>query len=142
MDSAKRLDLPYEFFEAPHYAILADQLNVVEQHFDYVYEHYPNVYSKVVERTAGKRKVKYIPTPLDYVDGKQDAKRMIAKIRNLPPGILGSFFYHPYIEFEDITLESEADGYPTYKYSETSVLHQLVPVFKEKGFKFLTIKDI
>ena len=139
--AARKLDIPYSFFEAPHYAVTAYQLQAIEPKFDIIYEHYPGVYSQIVTRKNGEHATRYIPTPLDYVNGKEDAPRMLKKINNLSGG-LGSLFYHPYLEFDDIKLMKEADGYPTYTYAETSVLHQIVRAFSAKGYKFVTFKDI
>ncbi len=142
IDAAKKLDIPYGFFEAPHYVISPDHLKILEDNFDYIYEHYPGFWGKIVEKKNGNRKVKYIPTPLEFVVGKGDVDRMIGKIYSLKSNRLGSFFYHPYFEFEDITITKDAAGYPAYTYSESSVLHQLTKAFKDKGYKFLPITDL
>jgi len=143
IEAAKTLDIPYAFFEVPHYAASPSQFKVIEKNFDVIYEHYPGVYSKIVDQKSGNRTARYIPTPLDYVDGKNDTKNMIAKINNLAKSnVLGSLFYHPYIEFEDINIARDADGYPAYTYSGSSVLHQLAKTFRDKGYKFVTINDV
>jgi hypothetical protein len=67
---------------------------------------------------------------------------MLSKIQNLSPEVLASLFYHPYIEFNDINLSQQPDGYPDYQYSETSVLHQLSKGFSEQGYEFISIKNL
>ncbi len=140
--AAKALDIPYGFFEAPHYAISVKQLAVAEQNFDIIFEPYPGVKDKIVYRQQGNRKIKYVPTPLDYLNGKSDLHVMIGRIMNLQPGIIGSFFYNPIMEFQDINLSRDAGGYPAYTYSGSSVLHQLVGVFHDRGYKFVTVDQV
>lgn len=144
--SAKALDIPYGFFEAPHYAAAPNVLRIMEKNFDYLYQPYsPDGFSEsknlVVKKIDG-RTVKYIPTPLEYVDGKGDTDKMIRKINTLRPDLLASFFYHPSIEFEDIKLSKDNTGYPSYSYSPDSTLHRIVKAIKEKGYKFKTINEI
>ncbi|MHB1654030.1 MAG: DUF2334 domain-containing protein [Desulfitobacteriaceae bacterium] len=141
-DAAQRLGIPYTFFEVPHYAAYGNQLKVIEKNFDIIYEYYPGAPNQITVRKNGDKNTKYIPTPLDYVDGKKDLKRMIDKIQNLKPNVLASFFYHPYIDFDSIKLSKDADGYPTYTYADNSPLHQLIQVFKDKGYRFEKITDI
>jgi len=142
IEDANRLNIPYSFFETPHYAIAASQLKVLEKNFNIIYEYYPGVITKIVNIKNGDKTTKYIPTPLGYVNGKTDTPRMIQSINNLKDGTLASFFYHPYLEFSEIQVSKEADGYPTYTYKESSILHQLIGLFKEKGYRFMTINDI
>ena len=140
-EAAQTLDIPYAFFEAPHYGIFGSQLKVAEKNFDIIYEDYPGSPNQIVVRRNGNKTTKYIPTPLDYVDGKNDVNRMINKVRNLSPNVLASFFIAPHLEFESITLSKGQDGYPSYTYG-TSVLHQLLKVFQEKGYRFAKITEL
>jgi hypothetical protein len=144
--SAKALDIPYGFFEAPHYAAAPNVLRVLEKNFDYLYQPYsPDGFSeskKLVVKKLGDRTIKYIPTPLDYVDGKNDTDKMIKKINTLAPDLLASFFYHPSIEFEDIKLSKDNTGYPSYTYSPDSTLHRIIKASKDKGYKFKTINEV
>jgi len=92
-------------------------------------------------RRNGNKTTTYIPTPLDYVDGKNDVNRMINKFRNLSPNVLASFFYDPNFEFDSITLSKDHDGYASYTYG-SSVVHQLLKVFQEKGYRFAKITEL
>ncbi|WP_368487587.1 DUF2334 domain-containing protein [Clostridium sp. BJN0013] len=132
---ANDLDLPYTFFETPHYEATDYQHKIMEQYFKYIYEPKDDVKSKA-------SKTIYVPTPLNYVDGKEDLNNMINKINNLKPGILGSFFYHPNIEFEFIKLYGKDDDYPAYKYDENSVLHHIIRTFYKKGYNFISIMNL
>ena len=76
------------------------------------------------------------------MDGKEDLNNMLKKINNLKNNDLGSFFYHPSIEFEFINVYDNDDKYPVYKYDENSVLHQIINNFNRAGYKFISIKDL
>jgi hypothetical protein len=142
INTANKLDIPYSFFEVPHYTIAADELKVLENNFSILYESYPGEPNKIVDLINGDHNTRYIPTPLDYVNGKDDISGMIQRINNLEDGTLASFYYHPLLEFSEIQVSKESDGYPLYTYNQTSILHQLIQFFNEKGYKFITITDI
>lgn len=140
---SKGINIPIHFFESPHYDATNAQHREIEKYFDYMYE--PPKFAgrnNVARRKNGNRVVKYIPTPLDYVDGRGDTNNMIRKINNLNQDTLASFFYHPSIEFQDIKLKRESNGYPTYDYSENSSLKNIVNAFYNKGYRFIKITDI
>ena len=139
---ANDLELSYTFFETPHYEATNYQHKIMEKYFDYIYD--PN--SKYQENKTiykgSNNKTIYVPTPLNYVDGKEDLKNMLRKINNLRNNDLGSFFYHPNIEFEFIKINKNDDKYPVYNYDENSVLHQIIRNFDRVGYKFISIKDL
>lgn len=147
LEISKKLDFKCAFFEAPHYAILPNQLEVIEKNFKYIYEPYSKdggvTESKYVFRNNSTGKsIIYIPTPLNYIDGKSDCDNMITRIHNLNRNFIASFFYHPYIEFSDIKTYREKDGYPSYDYDKKSVLHKIINKFKDDKYKFCTINEM
>jgi len=141
---ANDLQMPYTFFETPHYEATNYQHKIMEKYFNYIYD--PNSkYKESCNKTIYKginNKTIYVPTPLDYVDGKEDLNNMLRKINNLKNNDLGSFFYHPNIEFEFIKTNKNDEQYPVYKYDENSVLHQIIRNFNKVGYKFISIKDL
>lgn len=46
------------------------------------------------------------------------------------------------VEFQFIKLDGNNDEYPTYKYDENSILHQIIKDFSKKGCKFISILDL
>lgn len=132
---ANDLDLPYSFFETPHYEATNYQHEIMEKYFNYIYD--PNSKYK-----GSNNKTIYVPTALNYVDGKEDLNNMLRKINKLENNILGSFFYHPNIEFEFIKSNENDDEYPVYEYDERSVLHQIIRTFNKNGYKFISVKDL
>lgn len=143
INCAKKLQIPMCFFESPHYDATELQKKVIGEYFDYMYEAYKTQREKVITKVEIQHKiVKFIPTPLNYVDGVEDINNMINKICKLPEKSLASFFYHPNIEFEYIKITRDKTGYSTYTYSEESPLHQLLKVFSEKNYEFKSIQDL
>lgn len=140
--AAKKLDIPYYFFEVPHYAISPKLSKVLEKNFDILYEPYPSNPNQINVRKNEDNSTIYVPTPLNYVDGKSDTPNMLYKIRTIKPGVLASFFYHPYLEFDDIVITKSSEGYPLYTYAETSILHQIIELFNNEGYKFITLNDL
>ncbi|MDP4143510.1 MAG: DUF2334 domain-containing protein [Bacillota bacterium] len=144
INAAKQLDIPFKFFEAPHYAILPTQMKAAEDRFNLIYQPYSTdggvtECKYIFERKLGSRTVKYIPTPLDYVKNKNDIPNMIKKIDSLKPDMLRSLFYHPWIEFQDIKITRDNDGYPSYTYSDNSGLHILINHLYKNGYRFQPI---
>lgn len=143
INCAKKLEIPVCFFESPHYDATKLQKRIIGQYFNYIYEGYKSQSEKGITKVKiENRIVKFIPTPLNYVDGVKDLNNMINKITKLPAKSLASFFYHPNIEFEYIKIARDKTGYPTYTYSEKSPLHQLLKVFSEKNYEFKSIQDL
>ena len=129
------LDFKYTFFETPHYAATNFQHKIMEEYFKYIYD--PNNNSK-----GRYSDTVYVPTILNYMDGKEDLNNMLRKIKNLKQNELGSFFYHPNIEFEFIKLIGNKDEYPAYIYDENSPFHQILMTFYKRGYKFIPISHL
>jgi hypothetical protein len=142
VEAARKLDIPYCFFETPHYSISANQVKVLEKNFSILYEYYPNTPNQQNIKYNNDKTSRYIPTPLNYVNGKNDCRNMLERINKIGPHTLASFFYHPFLEFDEINISRDSDGYPQYTYNDTSILHQIVNLFHKKGYQFVTINDV
>lgn len=143
INTANKLQIPFSFFESPHYASTLQQKKILGEHFNYIYDGWKSWRdNEITTIKIGDKSVKFVPTPLNYVNGKFDTNNMINKIKKLPQNSLGSFFYHPNIEFEYINIIKDETGYPYYSYSENSVLHRLIKVFKENNFEFKAIHEL
>jgi len=46
------------------------------------------------------------------------------------------------LQFDSIILQRGKDDYPSYTYADTSTLHQLVNVLKDKGYRFEKITEL
>lgn len=142
IESAKTLNIPIAFFESPHYSATDEQARIIEQYFNYMYE--PPKFAprnNIAKRNSGNRTITYIPTPLDYVDGPVHANKVIENINNLNENTLGSFFYHPNIEFKFINLKQAKDGSVEYTYDENSPLKRIIKAFEQNNYTFKKITE-
>lgn len=144
--AAQKLDIPYTFFTVPHYCISTKQLSVVQANFDYIYEAYPRHLKRYLYRVKvikdGDRNITYVPAPINFINLSSEERDIVNVAKNLDPRILASFFYHPYLEFDNIKLQRGADGYPSYTYASDSTLHQIVSALKDKGYRFVKITEL
>ncbi|WP_406770836.1 hypothetical protein [Candidatus Clostridium stratigraminis] len=67
---------------------------------------------------------------------------MFKKISILKSGVIASFFFHPNIEFNNIKIIKEANGYTSYTYSQHSALHQIINDLEYKGYSFIIINNL
>lgn len=137
--SAKKLNIPYEFFESPHYSSTILQQKVFEKYFDYIFEPAQGVWNNSLYLSKTNKRTIYVPAPLGYVKDK-NIEEMLEGIRNNSEKSLGALFYHPYKEFEEIELELQ--GYPYYKYSSSSMLNKILDCLEEEGYSLARISDI
>lgn len=137
--AAKDLDIKYYFFESPHYAIMPEQLKVLEKNFDILYQ---GLNGRPYKKKVDGRSVAYVPAPLDFIDKKNELPKMLNKINNLKKDSFASYFYDPYMEYDDIKVTPDSTGYPVYTYSEDSILHQMNKAFKAKGYKYGSVLDV
>ncbi|RNC29836.1 MAG: hypothetical protein AWM53_00054 [Candidatus Dichloromethanomonas elyunquensis] len=141
IDSAHRLDIPYAFFEAPHYIIKYEYLKMVEKRFDTIYQGNAKNVKKVKN---GNHTTWYIGAYLEFIPTEEetDITHLVSRIDNLEDGVLASFFFHASFEFDDIHVTKDSTGYPCYTYSSESPLHQILRTFDEKGFTFVSLEDV
>ncbi|GAE01323.1 hypothetical protein CBO05C_1013 [Clostridium botulinum B str. Osaka05] len=139
---AKVLDIPIGFFESPHYSATDEEMQIIEQYFNYMYDP-PKFASRnnIAKRQSKDRTVTYIPTPLDYVDGIKHADKVIEKINSLDENTLGSFFYHPSIESSFIKFKNNKDGSVEYTYEDDSPLKKIIKAFEKNNYEFKKITE-
>lgn len=145
LETASYLDIPIDFFEAPHYEITPDQNKVAEKYFKILY--YPfNDYGKdnadltKPQLSPYNYSSYYISTPLDYIPaGKEEAA--LTRIKNSDTTKMGSIFFHPPLEYNFISLTEDNDHIPTFTYNDNSLLKRLIRILEEKGFNITKVTD-
>jgi hypothetical protein len=146
INTANTLNIPYSFFETPHYAATKFQIGIIEEYFHYIYEGYCydicHSYKPCVSPI--NKKTIFVPTPLDYVEGdkKNSDDLMLLKIKLLPRFILASLFYHAFLEFPYINILRKENGYPSYEYKENSLLNNIIKALLNKKCVFTGISEI
>lgn len=100
IDILEQLGYTPEFFEFPHYATTPEQLLIVENIFDIIYQQFPESSNignlELLERNGSK--TLYVPTPADHVLSIYDKDGTIDRINNLPKDYLVSLFVHPNLD--------------------------------------------
>jgi hypothetical protein len=139
IETAEKLNIPYSFFESPHYAITEAQQAAIEGNFDYIFEPAQGIWDEKPYLSKRNNKTVYVPAPWGYVQ-ESDVESVLAKIRSKSKDSLGALFYHPYKEFEFIELSNL--GYPEYTYSDKSMLKQILNCLADQGYSLVKINDI
>lgn len=145
INTAKELDIPVNFFEAPHYAITPDQNKIAEEYFKYIYHPFSDNGIKGRDLTKPQlspynKSSYYFSAPLEYV-AEDNPLAMMPRIKNGSHTHMGSLFFHPRLDYKFITINM-VDNKPTYNYTEDSILHQVINTLNEKGYKMSSVTDI
>ncbi|MDF2958748.1 MAG: hypothetical protein K0S39_483 [Paenibacillus sp.] len=154
----KRAGLKPQFWEAPHYRSTPEQDRLFRNYFGLHYQadvqtdRNTPVAQYVNQRNNGfgtpSMGAAYIPTPFDYIPYNRDEKVIVDRVGKT--NHLGSFFYHPFLEFKHLipVLDREGEpvlrgGIPEFRYPEQdkSLLQKLVAGLKAKGYTFYSIHD-
>ncbi|MDD6794843.1 MAG: DUF2334 domain-containing protein [Clostridiaceae bacterium] len=137
IDSASALNIPYSFFESPHYHATHKQKKIIEEYFQYLYEPMsPLIYTKL--QSVGNNL--YIPTPLSYVvDG--DTSYIEKELESPRPNILESLFYHPTQELDYINVSTDNNNF-LVDYSEDSPLQRIIQAINKNGYVTIHVTEL
>lgn len=139
---AKKLNIPIDFFESPHYHATRKQQKVLEEYFDTLYEPYTGYWNLNPLFDPENKSTLYVPAPLGYVTDDHGEK-ICDRIRKVPDWILSSLFFHPFKEMDFITIGKLDDkGYVDYTYNEDSPMKNIVKTLKETNHKTITVKEL
>ncbi|WP_165971921.1 DUF2334 domain-containing protein [Paenibacillus piri] len=146
------------FWEAPHYRSTPEQDELFRNYFGLHYQAdvQTNRNSPVAqyrtERNTGYGQpslgAAYVPTPFDYIPYNKDEKLITERVGKT--NHIGSFFYHPFLEFKQLIPVKDKDGEPVirdglpefrYPDQDKSLLQKLVKSLKAKGYAFYSIQD-
>lgn len=130
IDTATALNIPYSFFESPHYKASESQKSIIEEYFQYIYE--PKNYFIYTKLQKTDRNNLYIPTPLSYVKDL-DPTSIIDGLKNPRPGELASLFYHATKELDFISINPNSINFDV-SYSPESPLKQIVKCIEENNY--------
>lgn len=136
IDTAAYLNIPYDFFESPHYRASLKQKDIIEEYFQFIYE--PRnifIYNKIYKHNNNL----YIPTPLGYVENS-DTSNIEKYLKSPRPNQLSSLFYHPAIELEYINFKITNNDI-TLDYNN-SPLYRIIYCLKENDYIAIYITDL
>ena len=137
---AIKLNIPYKFWETPHYRTTKEQQAIFEEYFSYLYEPYIGVYNTNIITSERNNYTEYIPTPLSYVKDK-DVQTMLNSMETKEDKDAMSLYYHPSKELDYIDIKVDDKGNIKYLYSEDSILKKIVNYAHIKGYKFSSIEE-
>jgi hypothetical protein len=146
------------FWESPHYRSTPEQDAMFRNYFGLHYQaevqNHRNAPAAVYMNgrnfgygvpTLGAA---YVPTPFDYIAYNKDEKVIIDRLGK--SNTIGSFFYHPFLEFKHLIPVVDSDGYPvirdglpefTYPAQNKTNLQKLIAGLNSKGYRFYSIHD-
>ena len=136
IDTAAYLNIPYDFFESPHYRASLKQKDIIKEYFQFIYE--PRnifIYNKIYKHNNNL----YIPTPLGYVENS-DTSNIEKYLKSPRPNQLSSLFYHPAIELEYINFKITNNDI-TLDYNN-SPLYRIIYCLKENDYIAIYITDL
>lgn len=136
IDTANFLNIPYAFFESPHYKASLKQKNIIEEYFQFIYE--PRsffIYNKIYKHKNNL----YIPTPLGYVKNG-DTSAIEKGLKKPAPNQLSSLFYHPATELEYIDLN--IDNNNVLIEFHNSPLYKIISSLKSNNYASIYITDL
>jgi len=144
--AVERAGVQIEWFETPHYTASPHQRKIIESWSGVIYENLPDEagpthLAQLDLDTPLFRGVLYVPTPLFYLEGdlNADVGRMCQQIRGFAADDVASFFYHPYLEFDFLTLDPDTGA---VTYDSNSYLHRLVRCFHEQHYAFVHLLQL
>lgn len=143
--TAEYLDIPIDFFEAPHYQITPEQNKIAEEYFNILYYPLKDYGLKNVDLTKPQlspynNSSYYISTALDYIP-ENNIDGAIKNLYNANTKNMGSIFFHPRLDFSFIELQ-EDNNIPTYNYKDNSPLKRVIDALQEKGFTISKVTEI
>ncbi|MGL5353565.1 MAG: DUF2334 domain-containing protein [Clostridium sp.] len=135
---ATKVNIPYAFWETPHYHATAKQQAIFEEYFKVIYEPSFSKYNKKITTSDKNGITKYIPAPLSNVKNN-DVGPMIQSIKNKPSDVEMSLFYHPSIEIESVHVSLGDDGTINSSYDDNSILKQIVSCVDSLDYSFKSV---
>ncbi|PRR82915.1 DUF2334 domain-containing protein [Clostridium vincentii] len=145
IETAKYLDIPIDFFETPHYAITPEQNKIAEEYFKILYSPFEDKGQSGIDLTKPQlspynQSTYYISTPLDYIPFN-NVESSISKLKNANTKNMGSLFFHPRLDFDNISLSVNND-IPEYSYSDNANLKKVISALEYSGFKMSKVNEI
>lgn len=146
IETASYLDIPIDFFEAPHYEITPEQNKIAEKYFKILYYPFNDYGEDKADLTKPQlspynKSSYYISTPLNYIPvGKEYIT--LNNLKNADINKMGSIFFHPTLEDNFISLTKDSNGMPAFTYENNSTLKELLTILEDKGFNMIKVTDI
>lgn len=138
INTAVSLNIPYTFFESPHYKASSKQKKIIAEYFEYIYEPYnPLVFHKIQKTSQNNL---FIPTPLSYVTDL-NVDPILNGLEHPRPGLLASLFYHPTKELDFIEVDTFNNTF-NINYSVESPLQKIIKGIKDNNYVTVHVSEL
>ena len=138
---SRSLGYRWTFFEFPHYASTPFQRRIADQHFDVIYHQDPDVpyasQGQIEVHTVGSRRVRWIPTPADYIDGRNDLPNMLNRLQTSHDmGKICSMFFHPVVDAGAIVIQISGNAIACTYDPGKSTMPKIIALITSLGYRF------
>lgn len=141
INTANYLNIPYSFFESPHYHSTRSQQKILEEYFDVLFEPYAGYWNLRPIISLSNKSTIYMPTSLGYVKD-EDGSKMVDKINNRLSTDCGAMFFHPYKELAYIDITGMKSGKIEFKYREGSPLYNISVALNNNNYNTIYVSEI
>ena len=138
---ATKLNIPYAFWETPHYHATVKQQAIFEEYFKVIYEPSLSKYNKKIITSERNGITKFVPAPLSNIKN-DDVIPMLKSFQSKPSNVEMSLFYHPSIEIDSVHVSLISDGTINTTYDDNSILKQMISCISDLGYSFKSINDL
>ncbi|WP_244834640.1 DUF2334 domain-containing protein [Clostridium sp. BJN0001] len=139
INTASALNIPYTFFESPHYSSTYLQKSVVNKFFQYSFEPYDWEHNQNIYKTDTNNL--YVPAPLGRVKDVNDMSEILDGFKDDDQDKLHALYYHPSIELDYIDY-SLSNNKMNIKYDEKSPLKKIVRAIEDNGYTTIHIDEL
>lgn len=139
--TANYLNIPYKFFESPHYKATRSQQKILEEYFDVLFEPYAGYWNLRPLVSLTNKSTIYMPTSLGYVKD-QDGSEMVNEINDRWSNDAAAMFFHPYKELAYINIKQIKDGKLEFEYNQNSPLYNISNALKINNYSTIHVSEI
>ena len=141
INTANYLNIPYKFFESPHYRATRGQQKILEDYFDVLFEPYGGYWNLRPLISLSNKSTIYMPTSFGYVKD-EDGNEMAEKIKNSWSDGVSAMFFHPYKELAYINITKIEKGKINFEYRENSPLVNISNALNKNNYTTIHISEM
>ena len=141
INTAAYFNVPYKFFESPHYHATPSQQKILEEYFDVLFEPYAFYWNLKPLLSLRDKSTMYIPTVLGYVKD-QNGSIMVERIRSRLTDDAAALFFHPFKEFSYIQVGGVNCGKMSFNYKKDSPLVNIIQALNDNSYTTIHVSEI
>lgn len=141
INTANYLNIPYQFFESPHYHATRSQQKILEEYFDILFEPYAGYWNLRPIISLNDKSTIYMPTSLGYVKD-EDGTEMVDKLNQRWSTGACAMFFHPYKELAYIDILGMENGKIEFNYREGSPLFNISKGLNNNNYTTIHVSEL